>query len=341
MKRRTWKWGIGGVVVILVGMGLLLYWRHQTLYPSTSDAYVHAHVVRIAPQVTGQVKALRVHDNQMVRAGELLLEIDSAPFQIALNRAEANLDATRQEVSAAEAAVAAAKAQVDQRQAELQQAQEEENRVLPLVKKHLLPPSEGDRVRDTLKAAKAQLDAARSELDLARRKLGRTGPDNAQLRAAQASVAQARLDLRHTRITAPADGTIADLDIRPGAVAQANTPLFALVESHDWWVDANYEETALDRIKPGQSATIQVDMYPNRTFHGVVESLSPASGVAFSLLPPENATGNWVKVTQRFPVRVAIHEPDPLGPPLRVGASAEVTIDTVSPSKTGLNDGSG
>lgn len=341
MKRRTWNWGIGVVVAMLVGMGLILYWRHQTLYPSTSDAYVRAHVVRIAPQVTGQVKAVHVCDNQMVHAGELLLEIDPAPFQIALNRAEANLDATRQEVSAAEAAVAAAKAQVDQRQAELQQTQEEENRVLPLVKKHLLPPSEGDRVRDALKEAKAQLEAARSDLDLARRKLGRTGPDNAQLRAAQASVAQARLDLEHTRIAAPADGITSNLNVRPGAVVQANSPLFALVESHDWWVDANYEETALERIKPGQSATIQVDMYPNRTFHGVVESLSPASGVAFSLLPPENATGNWVKVTQRFPVRVAIHAADPAAPPLRVGASAEVTIDTVSSPKRASADGSG
>ena len=142
---------------------------------------------------------------------------------------------------------------------------------------------------------------------------------------AEAALGRARLDLKHTRIVAPSKGIIGDLQLRPGGFVTAGRALFALVETDEVWVDANFKETDLPRIRPGQPARVKVDLQPGATFRGEVESLSPASGTAFSLLPPENATGNWVKVTQRFPVRVRILEPVPN---LRLGASSEVTVDT-------------
>jgi membrane fusion protein (multidrug efflux system) len=162
-------------------------------------------------------------------------------------------------------------------------------------------------------------------LQAAQAERGAAGDANAPIKAAEAALAQARLDLQHTRVEAPADGVVGELSLRPGGFVNIGTPLFALVETAEVWVDANFKETDLPRIRPGQAAEVRIDLLPGRTFRGRVESLSPASGTAFALLPPENATGNWVKVTQRFPVRVRIMNPIP---GLRVGASSEVTIDT-------------
>ena len=135
-----------------------------------------------------------------------------------------------------------------------------------------------------------------------------------------------------THVTAPSDGILSNVTLRPGATVQAGPPLFAIIEANRWWVDANFKETDLARIKVGQPATVYLDMYPGATFDGVVESISAGSGATFSVLPPENATGNWVKVTQRFPVRITITNP-PADKPLRVGASASVTIDTTKDGK--------
>ena len=167
-----------------------------------------------------------------------------------------------------------------------------------------------------------------TERAAAEAKRGAMGDDNAALKGARAAYAKARLDLEHPRITAPADGTIGEFVLRPGSFVTSGSPLFALVENAPVWVDANFKETDLPRIRPGQPATVTVDLLPGQTFHGQVEDLSPASGAAFSLFPPENATGNWVKVTQRFDVRVRILDPVP---EMRVGASAEVRIDTTAP----------
>lgn len=328
-RRTLIRWAAALLVILGIGLGFYFYWRYQARFPTTADAYLQAHVVQIAPQVSGKVLQVYAQENQPLAAGEPLLLIDPQPFQIALELAKARYDATRQEVTAAQAAVQAAEAMVAERQAQLSQAQQNVDRIVPLVRQQLQSPAEGDAARDALAAAKAQLAAARSELELARRKLGEPGADNAALRAAGAAVAQAELDLEHARVQAPVSGTVANLTLRPGSVVERDTPLFAMVEQGRWWVEANYKETDLLRIAPGMAATISVDMYPGIHFRGVVESISPASGVAFSLFPPENATGNWVKVTQRFPVRVLVTDPDPVHP-LRMGASAEVTIDTLA-----------
>ncbi|TFV86241.1 HlyD family efflux transporter periplasmic adaptor subunit, partial [Oxalobacteraceae bacterium OM1] len=159
----------------------------------------------------------------------------------------------------------------------------------------------------------------------ARSALGASGDQNANVQAARAAVAQAELDLQRTHVTAPPQGMVANLSLRPGNTVQPGTPLFAVIASQEYWADANFKETELEDIRPGQQATLQVDMYPDHVFHGVVESVSGGAGTAFSLLPPQNATGNWVKVTQRVPVRVRITDPDPQYP-LRIGTTATVEI---------------
>ena len=320
---------IVALVVIALGVGGYLYWRNLGYYPSTDDAYIRAHVVHIAAQVSGPVSNVYVKENQFVKQGELLFDIDPAPFRIALERAQAQLDITKQEVSASEAAVHVAQAQVEEKQSQFIDARDNNRRILALVAKGQQPKSAGDNARAALQTAKAALAAAKSELIEAKSNLGLSGAGNARLRAVESAIAQAQLDLQHTKITAPADGIVSNVNIRPGAMVQVGMSLFALVENGYWWVDANYKETDLLRIKSGQPADITVDIYPGHHFKGVVESVSPASGVAFSLLPPENATGNWVKVTQRFPVRVHILNSN-LHFPLRVGASSHVVINTLS-----------
>lgn len=177
------------------------------------------------------------------------------------------------------------------------------------------------------------VNKAQAEFQLAekqaRAKVRGTAVINANLAVAKASLDQAELNLAHTNIYAPADGYLVNFSVRPGTLITADQPLFALIENQQWWVDANYKETDLARIRSGQTAKIVLASYPDHIFKGLVQSISSGSGSAFSLLPPENATGNWIKVTQRFPVKVLILDPAPKFP-LRVGATASVTIDTAT-----------
>ncbi|HVZ04548.1 HlyD family secretion protein [Hyphomicrobium sp.] len=177
-----------------------------------------------------------------------------------------------------------------------------------------------------LKAAEARLTLAKQQATGA---AAQSPAAKANVDQAQAGVDQARMELDHATIKAPVDGIIGKVRVRPGSIAKAGMPLFPLVDTSKWWVDANFKETDLSRIEPGQKATITVDIFPSHEFTGKVESVSPASGAAFSLLPSENSTGSWVKTTQRFPVRVSLTlKPD--DPEMRIGASATVTVDTTS-----------
>lgn len=254
--------------VLVLALLVLIYLHHEKYYPSTDDAYIKAHIVQIAPQVTGAVAQVKIHDLQIVKKGDILFILDKRPFQIALDNAQSTYTET----------------------------QKSSARTLTLVQKRLLPPASGDQATNNLQMAKNNLD-------------------------------KAKLDLTYTTIRAPEDGYVVKLDLRPGATVMAYQPIFSLIGSQYWWAEANFKETQLERIKPGQKATIKVDIYPGHPFKGVVDNVSRGSGASFSLLPAENATGNWVKVTARFPVRVNILKPDP-NFPLRVGASAVVTIDT-------------
>lgn len=319
------------IILAALSIGFFYYLKHQRLYPNTDDAYVQANVVYIAPQVNGKIAAIYVKNHQKVKKGQALFDIDPKPYQIALNEAKAKLANSQQIVKAEQSSVEAARSLVAERVAQLTNVKRQYTRIMTLVNMHLYAVAKGDKIQSELKVAQAELQAAKSQLNEAQQKLGQPGPQNATIRTAKAAVAQAELNLQHTHIVAPAAGFLAKFDLRVGAEVTAYQQLFALIENNSWWVNTNFKETDLIRIKPGQSATIKIDMYSNHLFKGVVTSISAGSGASFSLLPPENATGNWVKVTQRFPVRIKILNPNPKYP-LRIGASSTVTINTTRSS---------
>lgn len=325
LKNKSWLL-IGTIALVVIGF---IYWRHTLLYPSTDDAYVQANIINMASQVTGEVIDTNVVNNQDVAKGQLLFRIDPQPYKIAVANAQAQLALAKQQVGAYIAAVKVAAALVNQREAELENAQKNYSRLSVLVTKKLLATSLGDDAYASLKVATATLNSAQNQLIQAKQQLGEMGDTNAQIRVAQTTVDKAKLDLSHTTIYAPTQGIISNFSVRVGDISVAGQQQFALVEDNYWWIDTNFKETQLARIKVGEPATIIIDIYPHHKFHGVVESISGGSGATFSLLPAENATGNWVKITQRFTVRVKLTDVEPKYP-LRVGASTNVTVDTTA-----------
>jgi membrane fusion protein, multidrug efflux system len=319
------KWVIA-VVVLLVLLGIgIHYWRLSQLYVSTDNAYVNADRIEIAAQVSGPVTRIWVQDQQAVKRGDVLLEIDPQPYRLAVDAAEAQLELSYQSSSQDRAAVAAATATVSQRSAELRNAQSTEQRALELTKQKLISKQSAETASTEAQTAAAAVRAAQANLEQATSALGKAGAQNAAVRAAAAKLAQANLDLSHTRVTAPANGLIANFELRPGSMVQSGVPIFTVIGDTEFWVDANFKETELRRIEKGQKAKIVVDMYKDHEFQGIVQSLSGGAGQAFSLLPAQNATGNWVKVTQRVPVRVRLLDPV-ASLPLRIGTTATVHI---------------
>jgi membrane fusion protein (multidrug efflux system) len=321
----------GLILVVIVGaaVGGTYFYIEGKRYPSTDDAYVQAHVVQIAAQVAGVITKVHVVNNQHVLADEPLFDIDPAPFAIAVEAAQAAFDEAAEAVGASGAGVKAAAARVREAEAMLATARREAARGRALKEAGSLSTSALDTRETTLKQSEATVEAALAELDRAQQQYGGSGKDNARLRTASAALRKAQLDLSYTEVRAPASGWISNMTLRDGALITMGRPLFALVEDKEWWVDAHFKETDITRLRPGQSAEIAIDMYPGVKLKGEVESISAGSGATFSLLPPENATGNWVKVTQRYTVRVKVldRSPNP-GEPLRVGASSKTTIDT-------------
>lgn len=337
--KRSLRWGLVGTAAVAVSLSAYLYYRHTVRYPSTDDAYIAANVVTVGAQVTGRVIKVPVSNQQLVHRNQLLFELDPRPFHYRLQGARAQLAMARQTVTAEEAAVDAARAKVQDRQAQLDNARIHYRRIKRLAAKRLQSQSALDDARTAVDSARADLALAQAQLSQAKKTLGTPGQQNQRIRLARAQLKNVRLDLEHTKVYASCSGQLSGLKLQPGDTVTANDRQFALVCNNRYWVEANYKETDLTRIRPGQVATVSVDMYPDHTFHGIVESVNPASGTAFSLLPPENATGNWVKVTQRVPVRILMVNANP-DYPLRVQTSAEVSIDTGGHSRPkGLSRG--
>lgn len=318
------------LVVLLAATigGVLLYWRHAEIYPSTDNAYTGANIVRVASQVSGPVIRVYVNDDDKVSTGDPLFDIDPTLYDAALRNARAQFDAAASAAGTASDALKTAAAKLEEKRVALEDALTK-YREAKDAQKEGEPPS--DQLTTALKDwhdALQAFDDAEAEFDKAQDdKLTVTTP-TVQLRAASAQLDKATHERVKTHVTAPANGWVSNVSIRPGTVVQAGTPAFAVIEDGNWWVDANFKETDLGRIKAGQKATVSLDMYSGVTLDGVVESISAGSGASFSVLPPENATGNWVKVTQRFPVRIRITSAPNPDKPLRLGASATVTIDT-------------
>lgn len=318
-------------VILGIGTGLYFYWQYTAAHPSSDDSYLQAGIVTITPEVSGRIKTVDVIENQRVSAGETLFTIDAAALTAAQQAATAQLDLARQSETSGLANITAAQAQLTSATAALVQAQRDFDRQAQLATDGAVSGAARDQAQTTLDEATATQQAAAASLDAARAQHGQDGDSNASVRAAEANLTLATLNLAHATVVAPTSGWISNIDLRVGAFVGAGQPQFSIVADDGWWVESNFKETDLTAIRPGMPATISVDMYPSVTLQGTVDSISAGSGASFSLLPAQNATGNWVKVTQRFPVRIALTEgPSDPAQQLRVGASVTVTINTTA-----------
>ncbi|CAM4375401.1 MAG: Colistin resistance protein EmrA [Legionellaceae bacterium] len=306
-----------------------IYYFYNKKYPSTDNAYVQANTIYIASRVPGPILNLKIANYEKVKKDQLLFQIDPIPYQLAFDKENANLHLTEQRIAANKAALETSEAVIKQRQAELALSKKNAYRIITLVKQGQLSPATRDDAQSKLAVAQASLVAAQHQYEQFKNQLGDMGEHNADLQTAKAALREAALNLSYTQIKAPANGLIINFNLRAGSMITSEQPLFALIENKGWWIDANFKETELENIREGQKAKIKIDIYPKKIFQGRVIAISQGSGAAFSIFPPENATGNWIKITQRFPVKIIITNPDPHYP-LRVGASCEVTIDTTS-----------
>jgi membrane fusion protein (multidrug efflux system) len=329
----TIRW-IGFVALIAVTIGAALaYWRYTALYPTTENAYVGTNIVRVAAEVSGPVVRVYVQTDETAKAGDPLFDIDPTLYDAQLRNARAQFDAAAAAAGTAADGLKTAAAKFEEKRAALETAGQAYQKAKDAQTAGQPPSADLTSARSAWQDALKAYKDAEDEFAKAEDKALTVTTPTVQLRAAAAQLHKATHDRMKTHVTAPADGTLSNVTLRPGATIQAGTPLFAIIEANRWWVDANFKETDLARIKIGQPATVRLDMYPDVTFDGTVDSISSGSGATFSVLPPENATGNWVKVTQRFPVRIGITNPQASDRPLRVGASATVTIDTTQDGK--------
>lgn len=399
---RLKAWLIFGLFVLILGAGAGAYLHFTAGQETTDDAQIDGHIHPVSPRVTGTVVKLLVKDNQRVKAGDVLLVIDPQPYQVAVQRAKADVaeaEATRhanhtevpivtttssnqlssamagveeakaglvsaeKQVGAAEAKRVTAAALVREAKAHADKAARDLERFRSLVEKEEISRQQFDAAMAAAAASKAQWEAAKAQereaeegVRVARSALEQQGarvaraeadaraagsaPQQVAASRARAESAAARvlqmkaalegaeLDLGHTVVRAPVDGVISQRNVELGQVAQAGQPLLAVVDLDNVWVTANYKENQLENMRPGQKAVVSVDAYGGRTYRGHVDSIAAGTGAKFSLLPPENATGNYVKVVQRIPVKILIEKGQDAEQVLRPGMSVEPTVYT-------------
>lgn len=317
------------VPAVLATLGGIVYLRGGR-FVETDNAYVKSDMIMVNPEVSGIVKEVMVADNQAVKAGQPMFRIDRASFQVALDKAEAKLYQVRSDLSALKASYREKQAEIALARTKFAFAQKEQRRQADLVARHFVSTSKFDDATQTADIAGQQIVALEQDLKRIAETMGGSvdTPIEQQpsYRAAKAELEQAKLDLARTEIRASLPGTVSNPP-KPGQYVAPGSPAMALVVSGNTWVEANFTETDLTHVRQGQSAIVRVDTYPDMEWRATVESLSPATGAEFSMIPPQNATGNWVKITQRVPVRIRI-EPQAGQPSLRSGLSANVEIDT-------------
>jgi membrane fusion protein, multidrug efflux system len=326
----------GGIAFVAVASALA--WLHGGRYASTDDAYVAAAKLMVSTDVSGIVTSVDVHEGQLVKAGDVLFRVDPRQFQIALDNAKANLAQTGLTVAAMKQDYKRMLSDIAAEQAQVELDQATFDRYASLVRTDSISKANYDHARFTLEADKGKLESLKqqAQVQLARLNGNADIPvaEHPQYLQAKAQVDEAQRQLDHVVVRAPFDGRVTQVDsLQPGTylasqtAALTNTGAVGLVSTNKVWVDANMKETDLTYVKVGDHVAVSVDTYPGRTWPGTVESISPASGSQFSILPAQNSSGNWVKVVQRIPVRVRV-EQKPGDPVLRAGMSVNVDIDT-------------
>ncbi|WP_157217673.1 HlyD family secretion protein [Flavisphingomonas formosensis] len=313
-------------VPVLLAFVAVYFWLTSGRTVSTDNAQIQAHVVSVSPEVSGRIIEMRVKENQIVKAGDVLYLIDPEPYRIALMQADAAVGNAQLDISQLQGSYSSKVADIGEKAADVQLAQENFRRQAELLQRGFTTRAAYDAARAALASAQAQQNSASASADAARAMLGVS--DNGghpQVEAAIAARDKAALDLRRTVIRSPMDGRVSQADkIQPGAMAIAMFPGLSIVSNEGYWIDANFKETQLPRIRIGQRAEVEIDAIPGRTYKAHVTGIGAGTGSAFSVLPAQNATGNWVKVTQRVAVRLVLDDkPDR---PLVSGWSAHVTV---------------
>jgi membrane fusion protein (multidrug efflux system) len=324
-----------GIIILCIFMalggwlGLRLFITSKT-HIETDNAFIEARIVPVSSKVSGTVTRVLVTDNQFVKQGDLLVEIDPRDYQVRMAKAAAGVGVAENETGGEYVKVEAARAAQQSARARHDQALQDQERGEKLFVRDVIAKEQLDRLRTARRVTESQLKESDENLKRAQAEagLGGTSGGKAKVLERKAYLNEAELQLSYTKIYAARDGYITRKSVEPGANIQAGQALMALVPLQDAWITANLKERQITHIQPGQKVEFRVDAYPGRTFNGKVDSIMAGTGAAFSLLPPENATGNYVKVVQRIPVKIAIDNSSDPGHLLRVGMSVVPTILT-------------
>jgi membrane fusion protein (multidrug efflux system) len=314
------------IVGAVVAIGLISGWTYsgyRKTHISTDDAFIDGDIYTVAAKINGTVKTVAVSSNQEVKKGDLLVEIDPADYDVRLREAASALGVEKAKLAEAETRIESARANLDLARANLGLAETDKARAEKLIAEHVIPQDRYDRAATGYDIARAQLRAAEEQL---RQAQAQKTTQASSISQKEAATALARLNQEYTKIVAPADGYVTKKNVQPGNQLQAGQPLMAVVSLNNLSVIANYKETEVEHIRPGQPVDIKVDSYPGRVFKGKVDSIMAGTGVSFSLFPPENATGNFVKVVQRIPVKIALDPGADKDHILRIGMSVEPTV---------------
>jgi len=339
------------IMIIIGALTLYFYRGYKATHLSTDDAFVDGRIHLIASKVPGTVKVIHVKDNQFVKRKDLLLEIDPSDYEVRVKEAQAGLeteraklseirdkvDTVRKQLSEAIASLEAARATLELQEANLRQAEIDFKRVDSLLKKEVMTREQFDKAKTNydvgvaqVKAAKERMKQLEASLETQKAMIKQTEtslfPQQAQIQQKDAILKGAELNKSYTKIYAPSDGYTAKRTVEIGNQIQPGQSLMAVVPLDDIWITANYKETQLQGVKPGQRVKIKVDTYPGKVFYGRVDSVMAGTGVVFSLFPPENATGNYVKIVQRIPVKILLDEGTDPAHILRIGMSVVPTI---------------
>jgi len=324
------------IVLLLLAVGLVLWWLNARRYESTDDAFIDARTVTIGAEISGRITDVAVTDNQPVKAGDVLLRIDDSDYQAALKQADAAVAAADADIVDVAAQIEAQNAKVDQAQKQVAQAQAaldfakaEDQRNRELLAKGAGTQQQAQQASSTLHQDQAAFDSAQASVAAAKSQISvlqaQGKSSQAKLEQSKASQDQARTTLSRVTVVAPVAGRATSISAAKGTYAQPGQVLMMFVPD-DVWISANFKETQIDLMRPGQPVDIGIDAYPDKTFHGRVDSIQAGSGTAFSVLPAENATGNFVKVVQRIPVKIVFDNPPGvlLGPGLSVVPTVKV-----------------